>query len=55
MASTLLVGAHVVVERETLRQPLSGRLSCTIREVHRGDIVVFYKPTRTPWRARFLV
>src|ERR1700761_6458292 len=43
MASTLLVGDHVLVERETLA-PASGMPLLHYREVHRGDVVVFYKP-----------
>jgi signal peptidase I len=45
MASTLLVGDHVVVERETLAPALKWAPFLHYREVHRGDIVVFYKPT----------
>ena len=45
MASTLLVGDHVMVERENLaRDPLTGRLLSHYREIKRGDIIVFYKP-----------
>jgi signal peptidase I len=43
MASTLLVGDHVLVERETLA-PASKVPFLHYREVKRGDIVVFYKP-----------
>jgi signal peptidase I len=43
MASTLLVGDHVLVERETLA-PASRVPFLHYREVHRGDVVVFYKP-----------
>jgi signal peptidase I len=43
MASTLLVGDHVVVERETLAPPSRVGL-LHYREVQRGDVVVFYKP-----------
>jgi signal peptidase I len=45
MASTLLVGDHVVVERETLAPATKWAGFMHYREVHRGDIVVFYKPT----------
>ena len=45
MASTLLVGDHVVVERETLAPAAKWAPFVHYREVHRGDIVVFYKPT----------
>jgi signal peptidase I len=44
MASTLLVGDHVLVERETLA-PASKVPFLHYREVQRGDVVVFYKPT----------
>jgi len=44
MASTLLVGDHVLVERETLA-PASKIPFLHYREVQRGDVVVFYKPT----------
>lgn len=48
MASTLLVGDHVMVERETLA-PIAKRVPFMhYREVHRGDIIVFYKPTEEP-------
>jgi signal peptidase I len=43
MASTLLVGDHVLVERETLA-PASRVGFLHYREVQRGDVVVFYKP-----------
>jgi signal peptidase I len=43
MASTLLVGDHVLVERETLA-PSSKVGFLHYREVQRGDVVVFYKP-----------
>ncbi len=45
MASTLLAGDHVVVERETLAPATEWAGFMHYREVHRGDIVVFYKPT----------
>jgi signal peptidase I len=45
MASTLLVGDHVVVERETLVPAPKWAPFMHYRDVHRGDIVVFYKPT----------
>ena len=48
MASTLLVGDHVVVERETLAPAPKWAPFMHYREVHRGDIVVFYKPTEEP-------
>ncbi len=44
MASTLLVGDHVVVERETLAPAAKWAPFMHYREVHRGDVVVFYKP-----------
>src|SRR6202044_2676274 len=45
MASTILAGDHVVVERETLAPAAKWAGFMHYREVHRGDIVVFYKPT----------
>src|ERR1700733_8790711 len=45
MASTLLVGDHVVVERETLAPATKWATFMHYRDVHRGDVVVFYKPT----------
>jgi signal peptidase I len=45
MASTLLAGDHVVVERETLAPAPKWAGFMHYREVHRGDVVVFYKPT----------
>jgi signal peptidase I len=45
MASTLLVGDHVVVERTNLAPASTWAPFVHYREVHRGDIVVFYKPT----------
>ena len=48
MASTLLVGDHVMVERETLAPDAKAVPFMPYREVHRGDIIVFYKPTEQP-------
>ncbi len=48
MASTLLVGDHVVVEREALAPAARWVPFIHYREVHRGDIIVFYKPTEEP-------
>jgi signal peptidase I len=48
MASTLLVGDHVVVERETLAPTAKWAPFLHYREVRRGEIVVFYKPTEEP-------
>ncbi|AXC11591.1 Signal peptidase I [Acidisarcina polymorpha] len=45
MASTLLAGDHVVVEREALAPPSTWASFLPYREVRRGDVVVFYKPT----------
>ena len=45
MASTLLVGDHVVVERETLAPATKWATFMHYRDVHRDDVVVFYKPT----------
>jgi signal peptidase I len=48
MASTLLVGDHVLVDRLTYAPPASWAPFLPYREVKRGDIVVFYKPTEQP-------
>jgi signal peptidase I len=44
MASTLLVGDHVMVERENLARPADWAPFVHYREIKRGDIIVFYKP-----------
>ena len=44
MASTLLIGDHVLVERATLAPPDSLAHFMPYRELHRGEPVVFYKP-----------
>lgn len=44
MASTLLVGDHVLVERATLSSPPSWTPFMPYRELHRGEPIVFYKP-----------
>ncbi len=44
MASTLLVGDHVLVERATLAPAAKWAPFVHYREVQRGDVVVFYKP-----------
>ena len=44
MASTLLVGDHVLVERENLAPAAKWAPFVHYREVHRGDVIVFYKP-----------
>ena len=44
MASTLLVGDHVLAEREMLAPATKGASFLPYREVKRGDIIVFYKP-----------
>src|SRR5882757_9348006 len=44
MASTLLVGDHVLVERATLSPSASWAPFMPYRELHRGEPVVFYTP-----------
>jgi signal peptidase I len=44
MASTLLTGDHVLVERETLAPPANWAPFLHYRDVSRGDVIVFYKP-----------
>jgi len=48
MASTLLVGDHVLVERATLAAPASWASFLPYRELKRGEPVVFYKPVLDP-------
>jgi signal peptidase I len=48
MASTLLVGDHVVVERATLARSAQWAPFIPYRELHRGEPVVFYKPVADP-------
>lgn len=44
MASTLLVGDHVLVEREILAPPTKWAGFIPYRDVRRGDVIVFFKP-----------
>ena len=44
MASTLLVGDHVTADRTTLASPAKWA-PLPYREVRRGDLIVFHKPT----------
>ena len=48
MASTLLIGDHVLVERATLAPPASWAHVIPYRDVHRGEPIVFYKPILEP-------
>ncbi len=48
MASTLLVGDHVVVDRTAYAPASKWATFLPYREVQRGDIVVFFKPTEEP-------
>jgi signal peptidase I len=48
MASTLLVGDHVMVERATLAPAAKWAPFLHYREVRRDDVVVFYTPTEQP-------
>ena len=48
MVKTLLVGDHVLVGRITLAPPSSWTPFVHYRNVRRGDIIVFYKPTVEP-------
>jgi signal peptidase I len=45
MASTLLVGDHVAVDRTTLAPPTKWAPCLPYRDIQHNDIVVFYKPT----------
>jgi signal peptidase I len=44
MASTLLVGDHILAERATLAPAGSWSSLLFYRDVHRGDIIIFHKP-----------
>lgn len=44
MLKTLLIGDHVLVDRITLAPPTHWAPFVHYRNVHRGDVVVFYKP-----------
>ena len=48
MASTLLVGDHILVERATLAPRTSWAHFIPYRDVHRGEPIVFYKPILEP-------
>jgi signal peptidase I len=48
METALLVGDHVLVDRTTLAPPAHWAPFVYYRNVRRGDIVVFYKPTLEP-------
>ena len=49
MEKTLLIGDHVLVDRITLAPPAKWAPFMPYRPVHRGDIIVFYKPnSETP-------
>ena len=48
MASTILVGDHVLVERASLAPATSWAPFLRYDEVHRRDIIVFYKPVIDP-------
>lgn len=44
MASTLLVGDHVLVERVLTAPPTTSASFLPYHQIHRGDVIVFYKP-----------
>ena len=44
MMKTLLIGDHVVVDRITLAPPTRWAGFMDYREIHRGDVIVFFKP-----------
>jgi signal peptidase I len=48
MASTLLVGDHVLVERATLAPSAAWAAFLPYRDIHRGEPIVFYKPILEP-------
>jgi signal peptidase I len=45
MEKTLLIGDHVLVDRMTLAPPTKWAPFVHYRNIKRGDIIVFYKPT----------
>lgn len=45
MEKTLLIGDHVLVDRITLAPPAKWAPFVYYRNVHRDDVIVFYKPT----------
>jgi signal peptidase I len=55
MASTLLVGDHVIVDRATAAPVSSWSSFMPHREVQRGDVVVFYKPALEPDGKRLIL
>ena len=48
MASTILVGDHVVVDRASLAPSTPWARIVPYRDVQRGEPIVFYKPVREP-------
>ena len=48
MASTLLVGDHVLVDRAVFAPPTPWAPFVHYREIHRGDVIVFYNPLAEP-------
>jgi signal peptidase I len=44
MTKTLLIGDHVLVDRTSFAPPTKWAPFVHYRDVHRGDIIVFYKP-----------
>ena len=48
MASTLMVGDHVMAERASLAPATDWAPFLHYRQVHRGDIIVFHKPVLDP-------
>ena len=47
MVKTLLIGDHVLVDRITLAPPARWAKFLHYRDVQRGDVIVFYKPSLT--------
>jgi signal peptidase I len=48
MEKTLLVGDHVLVNRTGFPPPTKWAFFMPYREVHRGDVIVFFKPNPVP-------
>ena len=55
MASTLLVGDHVIVDSATAAPASSWSGFLSHREVQRGDVIVFYKPALEPNGERLIL
>src|SRR6185437_846485 len=55
MEKTLLIGDHVLVNRVMLAPPTKWAKLMPYRQVHRGDIIVFFKPAMDTGQHLYLV